>query len=103
MLEFKEQFLLFAERPLVHFSYLAPVPEQEWNAWRWMRADPTRVLLLSDDLALRCFDVTKKRVIGEAHRRSWVLLDNLSVHKSCDAAADRPPYRYVPVKKDILH
>ncbi|WP_312184042.1 ArnT family glycosyltransferase, partial [Massilia timonae] len=40
MLEFKEQFLLFADRPVVHFSYLAPLPRQEWNAWIWMRADP---------------------------------------------------------------
>jgi 4-amino-4-deoxy-L-arabinose transferase-like glycosyltransferase len=102
MLEFKEQFLLFADRPLVHFSYLAPLPRQEWNAWRWMRADPTRVLLLPDGLALRCFDLAKKRVLGEAHRRNWVLLDASSARESCDAAADHAPYRYVPVKKDIL-
>ncbi|MCP6440758.1 hypothetical protein NL474_30395, partial [Klebsiella pneumoniae] len=52
MLEFKEQFLLFASRPLVHFSYLAPLPQQEWNAWRWIRSAPNRVLLLPDNLAL---------------------------------------------------
>lgn len=102
MLEFKEQFLLFADRPLVHFSYLAPLQRQEWNSWRWMRAEPTRVLLLPDDLALRCFDLTKKRVLGEAHRRSWVLLDASSARESCDVATDRAPYRYIPVKKDVL-
>jgi 4-amino-4-deoxy-L-arabinose transferase-like glycosyltransferase len=102
MLEFKEQFLLFADRPVVHFSYLAPLPRQEWNAWSWMRADPSRVLLLPDGLALRCFDLAKKRVLGEAHRRNWVLLDASSARESCDAAADHAPYRYVPVKKDIL-
>lgn len=102
MLEFKEQFLLFADRPLVHFSYLAPLSRQEWNAWRWMRADPARMLLLPDDVALRCFDLAKKRVLGEAHRRNWVLLDASAARESCDAAADRAPYRYVPLKKDIL-
>ncbi len=102
MLEFKEQLLLFAERPLVHFSYLAPLPQQEWNAWRWMRADPTRVLLLPDNLPLRCFDFTKKRILGEAHRRTWVLLDASAIRQSCNAATNRLPYRYVPVKKDIL-
>lgn len=102
MLEFKEQFLLFADRPLVHFSYLAPLSQQEWNAWRWMRADPARVLLLPDGLDLRCFDLAKKRVLGAAHRRNWVLLDASAVRERCDGAADHAPYRYVPVKKDIL-
>ncbi|WP_312184233.1 hypothetical protein, partial [Massilia timonae] len=62
----------------------------------------SRVLLLPDGLALRCFDLAKKRVLGEAHRRNWVLLDASSARESCDAAADHAPYRYVPVKKDIL-
>ena len=103
MLEFKEQFLLFADRPLVHFSYLAPLSQQEWNAWRWMRAAPGRVLLLPDNVALRCFDLAKKQELGEAHRRNWVLLDASAARASCDGAADHAPYRYVPRKKDILH
>ncbi len=102
MLEFKEQFLLFAQRPLVHFSYLAPLPQQEWNAWRWMRADPARVLLLPDHLALRCFDLAKQRVLGEAHRRNWVLLDASAAREQCEGGADHAPYRYVPVKMDML-
>jgi 4-amino-4-deoxy-L-arabinose transferase-like glycosyltransferase len=102
MLEFKEQFLLFADRPLVHFSYLAPLPQQEWNAWRWMRADRSRVLLLPDGLALRCFDPARKRVLGNAHRRDWILLDATAVRDRCEGAGDRAPYRYLPVKKDIL-
>lgn len=69
---------------------------------RWMRVDPTRVLLLPDGLALRCFDLAKKRILGEAHRRNWVLLDASAAHGSCNAAPDRAPYRYVPAKKDIL-
>lgn len=102
MLEFKEQFLLFAERPLVHFSYLAPLSQQEGSAWRWMRADPQRVLLLPDHLALHCFDLSKKRLLGQAHRRDWVLLDAAAMRDRCDAGPGRAPYRYVPVKKDIL-
>ncbi|OON60502.1 hypothetical protein B0920_16080 [Massilia sp. KIM] len=102
MLEFKEQFLLFSDRPLVHFSYLAPLAQQEWNAWRWMRADRSRVLLLPDGLALRCFDLSRKRLLGNAHRRDWILLDASAVRDSCEGSADRAPYRYLPVKKDIL-
>ncbi|MBD8655264.1 glycosyltransferase family 39 protein [Oxalobacteraceae sp. CFBP 13730] len=102
LLEFKEQFLLFAARPLVHFSYLAPLAEQERRAWRWMRADPTRVLLLPDHLALQCFDLSQQRVLGEAHRRDWILLDASAARARCDVSAHDISYRYTPLKLDIL-
>ena len=102
LLEFKEQFLLFAERPLVHFSYLAPLALQERRAWHWMRADPARVLLLPGHLALQCFDQTRQRALGAAHRRDWVLLDASAARARCDGPADGAPYHYVPLKKDIL-
>jgi 4-amino-4-deoxy-L-arabinose transferase-like glycosyltransferase len=102
MLEFKEQFLLFADRPLVHFSYLAPLAQQESSAWRWMRADPARVLLVPDHLALRCFDLSRQRVLGQAHRRDWVILDATALRERCDGPVGHAPYRYVPIRKDIL-
>ena len=102
MLAFKEQFLLFASRPLVHFSYLAPLEQQEWNAWRWMREDASRVLLAHEDLELKCFDLSKKQVLGSAHRRDWILLDSSSLRERCPAAENRKPYRYVPTTKDML-
>ncbi|MEM8514093.1 4-amino-4-deoxy-L-arabinose transferase-like glycosyltransferase [Massilia sp. MP_M2] len=102
MLDFKEQFLLFADRPLVHFSYLAPLAEQERSAWHWMRAAPARVLLVPGHLALRCFDLTQQRMLGQAHRRDWVLLDAAALRAHCDGAAGRAPYRYVPVNKAVL-
>ena len=102
LLEFKEQFLLFAARPLVHFSYLAPLAEQERRAWHWMRADPTRVLLLPDRLALQCFDLSQQRSLGQAHRRNWILLDASAMRERCDGPADAVSYRYVPLKLDLL-
>jgi len=102
LLEFKEQFLLFAARPLVHFSYLAPLAEQERRAWYWMRADPTRVLLLPDHLALQCFDLSQQRSLGQAHRRDWILLDASAMRERCDGPADAVSYRYVPLKLDLL-
>ena len=102
MLDFKEQFLLFADRPLVHFSYLAPLAQQESSAWHWMRADPARVLLVPAHLTLRCFDLSQQRVLGQAHRRDWVILDVTALRERCDSPVGHAPYRYVPVRKDIL-
>ncbi|MCB2018685.1 MAG: glycosyltransferase family 39 protein, partial [Hydrogenophaga sp.] len=74
LLKFKEQFLLFSHRPLTHFSYLAPIEEQERNAWLWMREAPDRYLLVPTDAKIECFDESKAVSLGEAHRREWVFL-----------------------------
>ncbi|MEF9930440.1 MAG: hypothetical protein RR804_21680, partial [Massilia sp.] len=102
MLEFKEQFLLFTDRPMVHFSYLAPLAQQESSAWHWMRADPARVLLVPDHLVLRCFDLSRHRVLGQAHRRDWVMLDATALREHCYGPVGHATYRYIPVRKDIL-
>jgi hypothetical protein len=74
LIYFKEQFLLFSQPPLTHFSYLAPLLQQEQNAWIWMREAPGRHLLVPTDAELGCFDGARVVSLGEAHRREWVLL-----------------------------
>jgi len=101
LLDFKEQFLLFSARPLTHFSYLDPVQEQERNAWRWMAEDPRRVLLLPDHLNLSCFDLTRQQVLGEAHRRQWVLLDAEARRPSCESPKTVRRHRWQPQRHDI--
>ncbi len=102
LLKFKEQFLLFSQRPLVHFSYLDPAEEQERNAWQWMRENPQRVLLLPDSLALTCFDIGRAQVLGTEHRRDWVLLDASAMKPTCEAPERVRRYRWAPQRMDIL-
>ncbi|WP_374641083.1 ArnT family glycosyltransferase [Hydrogenophaga sp.] len=102
LLKFKEQFLLFSQRPLVHFSYLDPAEEQERNAWQWMRENPQRVLLLPDSLALTCFDIARAQVLGTEHRRDWVLLDASAMQPTCEAPERVRRYRWAPQRMDIL-
>lgn len=102
LLKFKEQFLLFSQRPLVHFSYLDPAEEQERNAWLWMRENPQRVLLLPDSLALTCFDIARAQVLGTEHRRDWVLLDASAMKPNCEAPERVRRYRWAPQRMDIL-
>lgn len=102
LLYFKEQFLLFSHRPLTHFSYLAPLEEQERNAWIWMHEAPGRFLLVPTDAELSCFDVSKTVSLGEAHRREWVLFGAESMRASCEPPKKVRRYVYRPDPRGVL-
>ena len=102
LLQFKEQFLLFSHRPLTHFSALAPVAEQERNAWLWMREDPSRVLLVPDSLDLACFDVSRLRLLGVAHRQGWGLLDAAAMTPGCEPPRQARRYVWRPLRTDVM-
>ncbi|MGM9424880.1 ArnT family glycosyltransferase [Hydrogenophaga sp. MI9] len=102
LLYFKEQFLLFSHRPLTHFSYLAPLEEQERNAWVWMHEAPNRFLLVPTDAELSCFDVSKTVSLGEAHRREWVLFGADSMRAGCEPPGKARRYVYRPDVRGVL-
>ena len=102
LLYFREQFLLFAQRPLTHFSYLAPLAEQEKNAWIWMREAPQRHLLVPAGVELSCFDVSRAVSMGEAHRREWVLLGPDTLATACGSPRKAQRFVYRPVMRGIL-
>jgi 4-amino-4-deoxy-L-arabinose transferase-like glycosyltransferase len=102
LIYFKEQFLLFSHRPLTHFSYLAPLEQQERNAWVWMREAPNRQLLVPTDAKLDCFDVTKAVSLGEAHRREWVLFGADAMRPACAAPSRAQRFVYRPDIRGVL-
>lgn len=102
LLDFKEQFLLYARRPLTHFSYLAPLAEQERNAWQWMRERPDRWLLLPGSDRLACFDLSRAQPLVAAHRREWVLLDASALRPDCQPPQQVRRYTWQPRRLDIL-
>jgi 4-amino-4-deoxy-L-arabinose transferase-like glycosyltransferase len=102
LIYFKEQFLLFSQRPLTHFSYLAPLLQQEQNAWIWMREAPGRHLLVPTDAELGCFDGARAVSLGEAHRREWMLLGPDAVRPSCGSPARIQRFHYQPVTSGVL-
>lgn len=102
LLDFKEQFLLYARRPLTHFSYLAPLAEQERNAWQWMRERPGRWLLLPGSDRFTCFDLSRAQPLVAAHRREWVLLDASAMRSDCPPPQQVRRYTWQPQRLDIL-
>lgn len=83
LIDFKEQFILFSTVDITHFSYLAPVAEQERNAWYWQQQGTQRYLLVPDSEQLACFDLSKGQDMGEAHRERWLLLGNDARRADC--------------------
>ncbi len=103
MIEFKEQLLLFSQRPLTHFSYLASVQEQERNAWQWMKEAPgRRGILIPGGVELSCFDMGEAMWLDNAHRRDWLWLGASAMRENCVAPETPRRYRYVPKRLDIL-
>ncbi|REG86569.1 ArnT family glycosyltransferase [Marinomonas pollencensis] len=95
---FKEQFLLFSDIPLTHFSYLTSTQEQDRNAWLWMREKPNRFILSIQDSSMVCFDASKATQLGKAHGRHWILLGKDAMAASCKAPATIKRY-HLPMKR----
>ncbi|MCE0555918.1 glycosyltransferase family 39 protein [Motilimonas sp. E26] len=92
----KEQFLLFSTIPMTHFSYLSSHPEQYRNAWLWMNEKDNRYILTqARDKGVVCFDLNKGVLIGNAHRRDWILLDKSTMTSECQAPKEVKRY-YTP-------
>ena len=100
LVEFKEQFLVFAHRPVTQFSYLLPTEEQVKSAWQWQQQNANRYILLSTEAtsAASCFDLDKAIDLGFAHREHWLLLSSSAALAHCDAPADFKMYQFQPPK-----
>ncbi len=93
LVDFREQYLLFAHRPIVHFGFATLVTAQLAEAWLWQGEASNRYVLLSDDMPLECFDSSKAVPVGRAHGRDWRLYSEDARQASC-AAPDVPVTRF---------
>ncbi|MEL6114029.1 glycosyltransferase family 39 protein [Photobacterium sp. SP02] len=84
LVNFKEQHILFSPQTVTHFSYLAPIAEQEQRAWKWLHEAPDRFILIPDSAEVSCFIMSKGRDMGLAHRRHWILFDPSSAEPDCE-------------------
>ena len=102
LLQFKEQFLLFSQRKLTHFSYLSPIEEQERRAWLWVHEAPNRFVLTPTDAEVTCFDFSHAVSLGEAHRREWVLLGTEALKAECGPPKRDKRFVYEPHTQGVL-
>jgi hypothetical protein len=98
LVDWPEQFLLQAQRPVFHFGFRRDPDEELEDAFAWLRGDPDRRVLVSSDRAGDCVAGRDHVDVGRAHRRDWWLIDSRSVAPAClDSAPARPGelHRYV--------
>jgi hypothetical protein len=95
---FREQFLLFADRPLNHFSYLQADEPQPKNAAVWLQASPHRWVLGPINNLVHCFAADKGIALGQRHGDSWYLFQANAVLPACQSAQSSGAaiYHYEP-------
>lgn len=82
ILEFREQLLLQADRPVVHWSRRYPAIEQVADAMDWVRENPKHFLLLPEHLLRVCIDQDVGVRLGYRHRSDWRLVSASDVARA---------------------
>jgi 4-amino-4-deoxy-L-arabinose transferase-like glycosyltransferase len=72
----KEQYLLNARRPIVHFGSRRREEDQEaFDAARWLSRGSGRQLIVSSAIKDLCFTQTRQTPLGAANRTEWFLIE----------------------------
>jgi 4-amino-4-deoxy-L-arabinose transferase-like glycosyltransferase len=89
LVQWKEQFVLHADRPVHHFGYFREDLEQETReATAWLLAAPGRVVLLPRESLSPCFAADRCVDLGQRHRRFWLLAGAGAVTGACGGGAE---------------
>lgn len=83
LVAWKEQNLLMADRPAKTWGFVLPPHRQLAAAMPWLRADPTRRVLILEAAMGPCIDRAHARFAGVANRRRWWLIDAESLRPHC--------------------
>ncbi len=75
LVAYKEQFLLYLDRPTVNFGHRRwqEGPQEAFDAAAWLNAAPDRVLLVPEDQIKPCFESNVTEA-GHASRDHWFLV-----------------------------
>jgi 4-amino-4-deoxy-L-arabinose transferase-like glycosyltransferase len=97
LIQWKEQFLLYLDRPVTHFGHRRPYEESLADGLAWLSAAPGRLALIDDDEP-GCFDASTAIDLGFAHRRHWYLVDQGDVDPACGDGRPAPVevHHYTP-------
>ena len=96
LVAYKEQFLLYLDRPTVNFGHRRWLegPQESYDASAWLDAAPNRVLLVPADQLQPCFSANPMRA-GMSTGEEWFLI-HAPAAQSCAAKGDaRRAIRYL--------
>ena len=86
-----EQFLLYVERPVVHFGYRRQRDAELADAFAWLALDSARRVLIDRSFVEDCLVNGGAAAVGRAHRRDWLLLGWEGLKPSCRPERSRQP------------
>jgi hypothetical protein len=88
LVAYKEQFLLYLDRPTVNFGHrrFLEGPQESYDASAWLNALPNRVLLVPQDQLTPCFRANA-RLAGESSDEKWYLV-RAPAENSCAGKGD---------------
>lgn len=95
LVAFKEQFLLFAARPLNHLPYLMPQDQQSLLAAHWQTGASDRWVMGPERFLSSQFDVSLAQSLGKRHGENWLLLPPGSARPK-GAAPQAPIHIFTP-------
>jgi hypothetical protein len=75
LVAYKEQFLLYLDRPTVNFGHRRWLegPQESYDAAAWLNAAPNRVLLVPDKSLSPCFP-SDSQLAGRSSDDDWYLV-----------------------------
>jgi 4-amino-4-deoxy-L-arabinose transferase-like glycosyltransferase len=87
---YKEQFLLYLDRPVVNFGHARwrEGSQESYDAAAWLNAAPGRVLLIPESTVEPCFRQTLRQNAGVASGDDWVLVSG-QADETCAARGHR--------------
>lgn len=92
LLDWPEQLLLQADRPVVTFGFERPLAQQWPEALAWLAALPARRWLLVNARSLpACLDGDHSLEVGTSNRRRFLLLRDGALPPGCAPLPDAPP------------
>ena len=99
----KEQMILQARRPVVHFGYRRESDEELRDAAAWLAAEPGAWLLIPAEQMGPCLEAARARPVAVRHRRAWMLADASALTGACGGEGARSAVRlYDPAAGRLL-
>lgn len=101
LVAYKEQFLLYVDRPTVNFGHRRWLegPQESYDASAWLNAGPMRVLLVPEDGLKPCFEASNRINAGRSSDEDWYLVRG-SASADCASKGDASKAIHYDAKRD---
>jgi len=95
---YKEQFLLYLDRPVYNFGHRRWMegPKESYDAAQWLNASSDRVLMIPAHQLSPCFALSPHTNGGAASGQQWLLINSPAAKECADKGNSRNLIRYEP-------